>query len=189
MIICGIDPGLDGAFAFYNTEALRVESAFSMPTMTLAKGKGTRREISWRSVVLLLEKFSYPIDYTFVERVASSPQQGVTSAFNFGRGYGGIECLVACMQWPVEFIIPGKWKKALAVPAEKDDAVRRADQLMPGSAHWWQVKRGEITKAAACGIAEASLIAYYGMTFLAERGLLPRTPPGKTPRRKLRDVA
>lgn len=181
MIIVGIDPGLTGAFAFYNTESKAIFHTFSMPTDTLAKGKGTRREISWpvayHWITLSLAKTISTVERAFIERVSSSPQMGVTSAFNFGRTYGGLESLIAALHWPAEFVTPAKWKKSLAVPADKDDARHRASQLMPRCVEHWTPQRGVMTKEQAGGRAEASLLCIYGEHWLAERGLLHREKP------------
>ncbi len=166
MIIVGADPGLDGALAAYDTDTARIVAMITMPALKLAKGKGTKREISLQTLVVLIRQEItglFPkIDRAFVERVSSSPQQGVTSAFAFGRGYGAIEGIIAALGWPVEYVTPQKWKKALAVPAEKDDARARACQLMPLDAELWTPQRGVVNAAQCSGRAEAALISLYG---------------------------
>src|SRR6266702_3361153 len=99
MLICGIDPGLDGALAFIDSASLRIVAMIGMPTLILGKSKGTKREISARSLVVEIEReLDQPVVYqVFLERVASSPQMGVTSAFQFGRGYGIIEGVLAAL--------------------------------------------------------------------------------------------
>lgn len=168
MLILGIDPGLNGAFALRDTDRRSVITAFPMPVFEVKKGKGTARQIAWGTLV----DEPLAVDYVFVERVQSSPQMGVTSAFNFGRGYGGLEAYIACQKWPVEYVTPVSWKKALKVPASKDDAIHRASLMMPADAHWWTVKHAKLNKQQASGVAEAALIALYGEMWLGERGLL-----------------
>lgn len=178
MLIVGTDPGLDGAFAFYSTESRRIVAAFSMPILTLERHKsstrkaGTKREISLSQLVYKIDEAldGMPVTQAFLERVQSSPEQGRASAFNFGDGYGAIKGVIAERRWPLELVTPGKWKKALAVPADKDDAVNRACQLMPADVGFWTVERGLITKAQASGRAEAALLCKYGEIWLSEHG-------------------
>lgn len=150
-IVCGIDPGLDGAMCFLDAETSRVVAMLGMPTLRLVKGKGTKREISLRTLVVMIERdvlgLGFKVDHTFIERVSSSPQMGVTSAFQFGRGYGGVEGVVAALGWPVEYVTPAKWKRALGVPADKQDARMRACQMLPEDAALWTPLRGVANQA------------------------------------------
>lgn len=166
MIIAGVDIGLDGALAIYDSAAHRVVAMISMPALKLAKGKGTKREISLQTLLVLIDQeiigLGLKVDQCFIERVSSSPQMGVTSAFQFGRGYGAVEGVVAGLRWPVEYVTAAKWKRVLAVPAEKDDALARACQLLPMDVALWTARRGVINQAQCYGRAEAALIALYG---------------------------
>lgn len=109
-----------------------------------------------------IEPIGIEPDIVFIERVGATPQMGVTSAFKFGRGYGQVEGVIAALKWPIEYVAPAKWKRALCVPAEKDDARARACQLFPKDADRWTPCRGRLTKDQANGCAEAALIAAYG---------------------------
>ncbi len=168
MLIAGVDPGLDGAIAFLDPATRRIVAMIGMPVLELGKGKGTKREIQARLLVVMVSEIitaQYPnaIDVQmFLERVSSSPQMGPVSAFQFGRWYGYPEMLAACFGWPIEYVTPTKWKKALNVPAEKDDARARASQLMPMDADLWIPKRNVFNSKQASGRAEAALIAMYG---------------------------
>jgi crossover junction endodeoxyribonuclease RuvC len=93
--------------------------------------------------------------HAFVERVASRPGAGVAGMFNFGRGYGQIEGLLAALEIPVTLVTPQVWKRSLSVPADKSAARARAAQLWPGLA-------GTFARVKDDGRAEAALIALYG---------------------------
>lgn len=164
MVIAGIDPGLDGALAFLETESQRLVAMIGMPTLTLAKGRGSKREVELRSLVILIDRElgERRVGHAFIERVSSSPQMGVTSAFKFGRSYGGVEGVIAALGWPVEYVTPAKWKRAMNVPADKQDARARACQIMPEDAALWTPKRGFANQAECSGRAEAALLAMYG---------------------------
>lgn len=167
MLVCGVDPGLSGALAFLDSETMRIAAMITMPAMKLGKAKGSKREISARTLVVELEReilsLGLTVSHVYLERVQSSPQMGVTSAFQFGRGYGAVEGVIAALGWPLEYVTPNKWKTALRVPTEKDDARHRAEQLLPRDAEHWTPKRLVMNQEQASGRAEAALIALYGV--------------------------
>jgi hypothetical protein len=166
LIICGIDPGDDGAVAFLDPETEGVVSIFSMPALTLAKGKSKKRLISAPTLAVELRR-AVPEGATvkaFLELVNSSPQMGVASSFKFGRGYGVVEGALAVLGWPIaEHVTAAKWKRIMACPAEKDDARNRASQLMPAHTELWTPLRRVMNAEQAGGRAEAALIALYGV--------------------------
>jgi crossover junction endodeoxyribonuclease RuvC len=181
MLIIGIDPGLDGAFALYDSEQRRVLEMISIPVLKLTKGKGTKREISPHTLLAMLRDQItgiYPsIDRAFIERVQSSPQMGVTSAFNFGRGYGAVEGVIASMGWAVEYVVPAKWKRFFALRPEKDEALQRACQLLPLDTGLWLPQRGVVNQQQCYGRAEAALIAVYGAKMLGSPEPKPTPVP------------
>ncbi len=166
MLLCGCDPGLDGALAFLDLDTLRIARMIGMPAMKLGKGKGAKREISGRTLAIDIERevaaLGVVVHCVYMERVQSSPQMGVASAFKFGRGYGTVEGVIAVHGWPIEYVTSAKWKKAIRCPAEKDDARERANQLLAYDAELWSPRRLVMTKEQASGRAEAALIALYG---------------------------
>jgi crossover junction endodeoxyribonuclease RuvC len=170
MLIGGIDPGLDGALAFLDPATMRIAAMIGMPAMKLGKSKGSKREISARTLIVEIEREiispGFIVQHVYLERVQSSQQMGVTSAFRFGLGYGVIIGVIAALGWPIEYVTPQKWKKALRVPAEKDDARERACQLLPRDAELWTPRRLVMNALQSSGRADAALIALYGATRL-----------------------
>ena len=155
MIVIGIDPGLSGAVARYNSDAGSV-IVMDMPTFTLTRNGKSKRDIDAVSLARIIDDFASEAGTCiYLEAVASRPGQGVSSVFAFGKAYGialGIASATFC---PVELVTPQVWKRALKVPADKDGARARASALLPGSAWQWpRVKDADR--------AEASLIALYG---------------------------
>ena len=96
--------------------------------------------------------------HAFVEKVSSSPQMGVTSAFTFGRGVGFLEGILTAAGIPFEYVAPQKWQKAMGclTGGDKNKSKAAAQRLWPGAkiAHW---------------NADARLIAEYGRRVLNER--------------------
>lgn len=153
----GIDPGLSGAFAFYEPEQNAL-IRFDMPTHTVEKNGKARREPDalglYTSIDLTLDVLPRGT-IVVIERVGPMPTDGARQAFNFGRTYGTILGVLAGFKLRTEFVTPQTWKKKLNVPAEKDGSRARASQLLPAHAgHWQRVKDD--------GRAEAAMIAFYG---------------------------
>lgn len=150
--IVGIDPGLYGAIAKIDPEAHTLE-LFSMPILTFTKTK-TKTYVDEVKLGAILCDDS--ILRLYLEEVSSMPGEGSVSAFTFGRAYGTIKGACGALQIPISDIRPAVWKKVLKVPADKDAARFRASQLFPQCAKAWERKNQD-------GIAEAALIAFYGM--------------------------
>lgn len=154
----GIDPGVNGALAFYDGQSLHV---IDMPVFQVKRGKSLKREIDALSVLRWLRGChnAERIELALIEQSMPAMRgagRGVSamSAHSTGINWGvAFGCLVS-MGWPTESIPPATWKRAMACPADKDAARKRASQLLPQHAHLW-------ARAKDDGRAEASLIALY----------------------------
>lgn len=73
--------------------------------------------------------------FAVLERVRSSPQMGVVSAFTFGRGYGSVRMAVVASRIPLDEVLPTRWQQALGCLSKGDKNVtkRRAMDLWPGT--------------------------------------------------------
>jgi len=164
-VVVGIDPGNSGALAFlsYENAAIRI---LDMPTFEFMTTKN-RTEIDPYAIAEALK--AHDVEHVYMEEVFSSPQMGVTSAFNFGQGKGMIRGVVAALGAPITQIKPSKWKKDMHVPADKKAACARASQLIPGAATAFKGPRG----GTLDGRAEAALLALYGAL---ELGRVPSRP-------------
>ena len=100
--------------------------------------------------------------HAYLERVGARPGAGVTGMFNFGRGYGQIEGVLAAVGIPVTLVTPSKWKGDMRLSADKAASRARAAQLWPGLA-------GVFARVKDDGRAEAALIALHGANSIAAR--------------------
>ena len=147
MIVIGIDPGLTGAITvLQNGRHLHIHD---MPTAP----RGGRNAVAAAALADILGQWDDA--HAFVEHVHSMPGQGVSSSFNFGHGCGVIDGVLAALCIPTTLVTPQKWKKAMGVSADKDQARGRAMQLFPDRASMFARKKDD-------GRAEACLIALYG---------------------------
>ena len=116
----GIDPGADGCIAWIDSDG----------ALEFRKLKdATPVEIAAVFAELVADRCC-----CLLERVSSSPQMGVVSAFSFGRSYGWLEAMIAAYAIPCEAITPNKWQGAMNCRSKGDKNVtkRRAQQLWPG---------------------------------------------------------
>jgi len=152
VIILGIDPGLSGALAFYDTEANTID-VIDMPCVELMRNKKLKREVSANMLAEHLD--GRAVAGAFLERVNAMPGQGVSSVFSFGRSAGVVEGVVAACRIPLTLVIPQTWQKVMNVRDGKDASRERAMQLFPASADLFARKKDD-------GRSDAALIAVYG---------------------------
>jgi crossover junction endodeoxyribonuclease RuvC len=157
--IVGIDPGLNGSIAMIDSEDWTL-SVFDMPK---EPGRGSKNAVSPTGTAQLLNRLAP--EYVFIEDVHSSPQMGVTSAFNFGRSLGvvlGASATTAILT----LVRPQEWKAKTKTPADKNQARRRAQQLFPCAYDIFSRVKDD-------GRAEASILCFYGLLSLK---LMPPKP-------------
>ncbi|SDQ99079.1 crossover junction endodeoxyribonuclease RuvC [Rhizobiales bacterium GAS113] len=152
--ICGIDPGLSGAVAFYFPAAPDRVVAEDVP---VAGGKID-------AVTLAKRINQLGPTMAVIELVSARPGQGVTSMFKFGQAYGVVQGVIGSLEIPVHFVTPGVWKRHFHLSADKEMARALALRLFPAcSAHFARKKDH--------GRAEAALVARYGAEKLCQPDL------------------
>ena len=124
----GIDPGLSGALAFFSPGGAM--EVFDMPTHTVKSNGKNRRKIDFHGLAAIVRDRAAFIHAGLIEEVNAMPGQGVTSMFSFGKAAGAVEMALAALQVPYDMVTPQKWKKALRVTSNKDEA-RRVRQGRP----------------------------------------------------------
>lgn len=165
MLICGIDSGLSGALALYDTDTHGVV-VYDMPVFVVLRGKTKRHDLNGHALFRIL---SDPRPgHAFIElpqviptRSSKAGSRGTSAygALRSGICYGEIRGILIGCGIPITEVQPQAWKKALAVPADKEGARKRASDLLPNSAHIWPLHKH-------ADRAEASLIALYGFKSL-----------------------
>jgi crossover junction endodeoxyribonuclease RuvC len=153
-VILACDPGINGAFAYYDGTALSIRD---MPTYVAKAGarRTDRRFIDEAAAVNLVRSASLDARILVIEQVGGIPGQGASSAFVFGRGVGLIIGAAHAFGLRIEQVPPATWKSALRVPADKRASRARASELLPSYSHLWPLQKHD-------GRAEASMIALYG---------------------------
>lgn len=114
----GIDPGVSGGIAIVD-EAGVVITVEKMPA---------------DAARLAMILGAVPTDtIACVEKVHSSPQMGVSSAFTFGNGYGRIEGVLAAYEIDTTFVTPQRWQTDMdcRTGGDKNVTKMRAQQMFP----------------------------------------------------------
>ena len=160
MIYLGIDNGIGGALAAYDSET-NLLVACAMPTIKVQKAKGNKNEYN---IPALIEWFKTHSDVRMVtlEKAQPFPGQGVVSMFSIGRGYGIMEGILAGLGFPYMVVHPKTWQKKMfeGMPHQdtKQASVITAQRLFPG-VHF--IGSDKSTKLHN-GMTDAALMAYYG---------------------------
>lgn len=139
VLVAGLDPGSNGGIAFISADPAK-------PFVAAYKIPETRAD-----VLELIREYQPYIIRAFAERVRSSPQMGVVSAFTFGCNYERLMMALAACGISTEEVLPAKWQRNLGclTHGDKNVSKARAQQLFPSL---------KITHATA----DCLLIAEYG---------------------------
>ncbi len=155
MLLVGIDPGYSGAIALLDTITGRV-TIHDMPTTPNPKGKP---ELNLHRLGEILKPdldgYCPETCIAVLEKVATMPGQGISSAFRFGQGYGAIEMALVGHGWERNYVTPTTWKKHFKLSSDKGVSRSLAMQRFPHSADLFARMKDD-------GRAEAALLALYG---------------------------
>lgn len=154
MMFVGIDPGLNGAIAFFNPDQ-GLLIVRDMPVVEIVRNNKRKREVSPQMLASILRE--HPIDHVMLERVNAMPGQGVTSMFSLGRSVGVVEGVLAALELSTTIVPPTVWRKAVQAREGKDGTRHRAAELFPRDASLFARKKDD-------GRADSALIAWYGAT-------------------------
>ena len=153
-LILAIDPGAKGALAFFDMEK-GVLNIVDCPTVEVVRGGKKKSEISAQMVASVIREFKP--SRVVLEKVGAMPGQGVSSMYQFGRGVGMYEGVLAALQVPVTYVTPQQWQKEMNVRGGKDGSRARAAELYPAYASLFAKKKDD-------GRADAALMSFWGAT-------------------------
>ena len=150
MNIIGIDPGLTGAVAVYNSGTLTV---LDMPRI--------ENDINALELYRIINQHLGPgpgSTIAYIERVGPMPRDGVKQAWRFSAAYTTTRVVLALLYVPMALVPATVWKRAYKLPGGargKDASRARAIELFPRCA-------SQFARRKDSGRAEAALIALYG---------------------------
>lgn len=145
-IFLGVDPGsVSGAWAVLDWQGKAVLAA------DLPVADKMVNAAAWNADLSALSEGDV---VAIVERVGPMPLQGLSSTFNFGRGYGTILGVLGARSIPVTLVAPSKWKAFYSLDKDKEKSRALATRLFPSVAN-------QLSRKKDAGRAEALLLANY----------------------------
>lgn len=184
MIVCGIDPGFEGALAKIWTTGkegrLDKYEIIDMPVIaiqtkskTSKKGTKSKKQLDGQAI----RNYLIGADHVFIEiagarpikgkqkpcpKCGQVPTQGTVSTGNYMMGYGILQGICIGLQISHSLIHPATWKAAMMrdMPKGKETSILRAKQLFPDI---------DLHRKKDHGKAEAILLNLYGIKQLSER--------------------
>ena len=147
----GIDPGITGAIGFLFGDQL--PEVIDVPTYL--DSLHNRPQYDFRKMFKEIAHYTTAYSlYIALEQQQAMPQQGVSSTFKTGRGYGAWQALCAVITNDVTLVSPRVWKKFLGLTKDKEMSRLRAIELFPNLADALDRKKDH-------NRAEALLLAHY----------------------------
>jgi Holliday junction resolvasome RuvABC endonuclease subunit len=128
-VYLGIDPGVSGGLAILSSDG----------TVQVTHMSHTDKDL-WEWFARWAPKHPQVSLFAVIEKVASSPQMGVVSAFTFGMGRGKLLMALTAAAIPFEEVTPQSWQKGLGIPKRgkteskgqfKNRLKQKASQLFP----------------------------------------------------------
>jgi len=157
--ILGIDPGLSGGWAVIDETAALIGCG-KFPTHTVKKNGKASTQLDGRALADVLGATG--ASRAYVEAVSSRPRQA--GQFQFGVNVGLVLGILHAHQIAFTMVAPASWKSAHGIKRAEDETKRdkkneardRAIALYPAFAK-------NFSRVADDGVAEATLIALYGL--------------------------
>lgn len=166
MRFAAIDPGLDGAIAFADTDSINMvmpDGVYDMPTVKVQKSNKQQRFVSAMRLRLLLAQ--QDVDRVFIERTWGGGRGGSNlSFFKQGMTYGVVIGVCAGMNIPHTLITPQAWQKHAGVIG-----LEKADHRV-AAAERWPAHATRFHRVKDDGRADAALLLAYAVD--REQGLV-----------------
>ena len=143
MMLLGIDPGVQGAFAIFDS-AERAVTVHDMPDTTAG--------------LIDLVASLPPLRICTIEKPYFPKVIGIANVAKIATAYGKIIALLQQRGIPINEVRPADWKAALNLGKSKSASREMASMVFPDAADQWARVKDD-------GRAEAALIAWYGMRF------------------------
>lgn len=168
MVTIGIDNGISGALAAYNSETSEVEVVV-MPIVSVKTAKGNKNQydipaiVAWFRQKMSMDVTLNPhLKMVVLEKAQPFPGQGAVSMFSIGRGFGTMEGILVALGLPFVVIHPKTWQKKMfeGMPHAdtKQASIMTAQRLFPNT----QFIATPASSKLHNGMTDAVLMAVYG---------------------------
>ena len=163
--ILGIDPGLSGGWAVIDASGGLIDAG-NFPTHTIKKSGKASTQLDGKALADLIR--STQATHAFVEVVSSRPRQA--GQFQFGANCGLVHGILYASSIPFELVAPASWKGAFGIKRNEDETKRdKKTEARQMAATLYPKHADKFSRVKDDGVAEASLIALYGLYQLSQR--------------------
>lgn len=168
--VCGIDPGLSGAFVF--VEDGYIVDIVDMPTVKVVVGKRKRSVVDSEQITNIFKKYFSQDTVVYIEKAHAMPGQGVVSMFTNGETFGKLTQACFDFGFVPNIIRATDWKREFNLQSgkkvEKSEKKIKTFELAveffkDESLFCRKYKRNQEEKIKILdGRSDAAMIAYYG---------------------------
>lgn len=163
--ILGIDPGLSGGWSLIDDTG-KLLRAGVFPTHTVKKSGKASTQLDGRTLADLLG--STKATHAFVEVVSSRPRQA--GQFQFGINCGLVHGILHAHGIELNFVAPASWKGAFGIKRLEDETKRdKKNEARQMATNLYPDHADKFARVKDDGVAEATLIALYGLYQLSQR--------------------
>lgn len=152
-LILGLDNGLSGALAFFDTVSGDVQ-VLDMPTKEIIVSGKPRQDFDVDAFLYIITEVD--LRQAFLEQGQGVKGQSPARSYNYGFRAGGIHGALRARAVPTIVVPPQKWKRAFGLIGKDKDASREQAQF------FWPEHAKLFKRKMDHGRAEAALIALWG---------------------------
>ena len=182
MIAIGIDNGADGAIVAINQNRVVVHQEVA-PVINVSKTGKKRIPNPSRMAEIVRTLLDTDELFAVLERAQPYPKEGAVTSFNYGRGFGAWEGVLAALQVPHAVVDPKVWQKAILTGVEGEDTKARAILKVQRAIPNLQLVLPRC-RVPHTGLADAGCMAMFALTLDArfQAGAVKVPPPPPLPR-------
>lgn len=169
-LVAGLDPGVGGAIAVYDTESRDLFDVMDLPFWFEAVGTKKRKRLDYTAMQEMAQMLNVMgVELIVMESVGGRPGQSASAGYSFGFANGLIYASLWHAGIVIEKVPPQRWKKMLNVPgkaggkgqaAQKEahgSIILRVEQIYPAHRDKFRTARGKYLMDRA----DAALLAKF----------------------------
>lgn len=163
--ILGVDPGLSGGWALID-ETGKIISVSNFPTKQVKKSGKLSTQLDGHQLAFEFDCAAPTV--AFVENVSSRPRQA--GQFQFGINAGMVHGIIYALGIDMHLVAPASWKGVVGLKRGEEDTKREMKtQARAMAATLFPAHAKSFARVKDDGVAEAALIALYGLYSLSNR--------------------
>jgi crossover junction endodeoxyribonuclease RuvC len=166
-LVAGIDPGVTGALAVYDSITGKLVMVEDLPFWFQSVGTRKKKRLDPIGLSNLIGLVGLMgVELIVLEAVGGRPKQSAMGGFSFGYAVGMIYMSIMYEEIMLETVPPAQWKKLMNIPgkakAGDEDILNRADEMFPDSRALFRGPQG----GRKLDRAEAAMLAKFGADYV-----------------------